>query len=171
MRETRKDSVQKLRSALALLTAMLTCLLFGCAADGYAVPEEGMLFDFYTAPAATAGEAIYREITIEKAADDYFLHVYSGDRSRGTTTSHESYKTTPSALTDVMDIVQKRGMKRWNGKQGISLTGSVTVVKFYDAGGNVIRVSTEHMPEDGELAFSMIAGILDEYLSMARNAK
>lgn len=126
--------------------------------------EGTMLFDYYKATIGVEGEP-YREITLN-AVDDYlYVNVYEGSRSEGTTTMHKAYIGTTELYDELYDAVERYEMLTWNGDVGTSMTGVLEVVKFIGADGDVVRVSSENMPNDGEEAFSYISGLINEYLS------
>lgn len=106
-----------------------------------------LLFNYYSAPIAIIGEALYEEITIEQNNNgSLYLHLYAGNRSKGTTTNHSIYKTDAESLNEVMNIVRRYQISEWNQKRGIGMTGRLLVVKFHTDNGKMIRVSSENIP-------------------------
>lgn len=123
--------------------------------------EKTLLFDYYSAPAAVVGDAEYHEMTLNRGSDGLlYLNTYSGSSTYGTTTSHEAYPVPDALLDEALNVVEKYGMANWNDQAGVGLCGAILVVKFPDEYGNLMRVSTEHMPDDGQKAFGEIAGVL-----------
>jgi len=129
--------------------------------------EGTLLFDYYNAPVAIVGEAFYDEITVNESEGMYFINVYSGSSTEGTTTSHSAYWAPDGLMDELMRAVKKHKMAKWNDRDGVGMTGAVTVVKFRGDDGDYIRVTTEHMPEDGQSAFNEIYSILRDALSEA----
>ena len=62
-----------------------------------------------------------------------------------------------SVLDDCMRIVKKYRMRKW--EKGRGLNGKEYVVRFIDD-GEMIRVSSDYMPENGSEAFEAIRQIL-----------
>ena len=127
--------------------------------------EGTLLFDFYKASVAVVGDAAYSETTINEADGKYCLNTYAGSRTDGTTTKHTAYNASAEVLERVMQVVKKYEMEKWNDSPGVGMCGAITVVKFRDAAGQLIRVSSDHMPDGGEQAFAEIRDILGEYLT------
>ena len=122
--------------------------------------EGTLLFDYYEAPVAIVGEAFYDEITVNESEGMYFINVYSGSSTEGTTTSHSAYWAPDGLMDELMRAVKKHKMAKWNDRDGVGMTGAITVVKFRNDDGDYIRVTSEHMPEDGQSAFNEIYSIL-----------
>ncbi len=130
--------------------------------------EGRLLLDYYSAPAAVVGEAEYHEITVNEGADGaLYFNVYTGSAADGTTTSHKAYKATEEVLAKAKEVVDKYGMATWNDEPGVGITGAVRVCKFVDEYGDLVRVSTEHMPEDGGTAVFAFAEALSSCLEGA----
>ena len=129
--------------------------------------EGTLLYDYYTTPTAVVGDAKYDEITVNESEGMLFINVYSGSSTEGTTTSHKAYRA-PYGLTDKLDrVVKEYKMAKWNSRDGVGMTGKLTVFKFPGADGKLVRVTSENMPEDGEDAFNEIYNILSDALSEA----
>ena len=129
--------------------------------------EGTLLFDYYTTPTAIVGDAQYNEITVNESEGMIFINVYGGSSTQGTTTSHKAYWA-PYGLLDKLDeVVRRYKMAKWNARDGVGMTGRLTVVKFTNGDGNLVRVTSENMPEDGEDAFNEIYNILCDALSEA----
>lgn len=106
--------------------------------------EGTMLFDYYRASVA-AVESTYSEITINGADNGVlYLNVYSGSRSQGTTTSHRAYKVSSTVLDEVLAVVDRYDMAKWNNKDGVGIDGLILVVKFLGNDGNFCRLA--HRP-------------------------
>ncbi|MBR5115081.1 MAG: hypothetical protein IK101_07295 [Oscillospiraceae bacterium] len=129
--------------------------------------EGTLLYDYYTTPTAIVGDAKYDEITVNESEGMLFINVYSGSSTEGTTTSHKAYWA-PYGLTDMLEwVVNGYKMAKWNSRDGVGMTGKLTVFKFPGADGMLIRVTSENMPENGEDAFNEIYTILSDALSDA----
>lgn len=138
------------------------------ASEPESLTEGKLLLDYYSAPAAVVGEAEYHEITVNEGADGaLYFNVYTGSAANGTTTSHKAYKATEEVLDKAKEVVDNYGMDTWNDEPGVGLTGAVRVCKFIDEYGDLVRVSTEHMPEDGNTAVYAFAEALSSCLEGA----
>ena len=71
--------------------------------------------------------------------------------------SHDSYY-------EIYKLIKDNKIDKWNKlKKKYSLNGRIYVLKYFD-GNELIRVSSEHMPEDGTKAFNDIYNKLLEYI-------
>ena len=129
--------------------------------------EGTLLFDYYEAPEAIVGEAFYDEMTVNESEGMIFINVYGGSRTEGTTTSHSAYWAPDGLMDKLMRAVRKRKMDKWNDMEGWGITGAIRVVKFRNDDGSYTRVTSEHMPEDGQSAFDEIYSILCEAVAEA----
>jgi hypothetical protein len=110
--------------------------------------EGTLLFDYYSAPLAIIGDCNYQEITINQVGDKFYLNVYSGSRTKGTTTSHQAYDADSSILKQVVQVVKQYKMADWNNTVDVTgMTGALYVVKFRGPDFKLIRVSTERFPK------------------------
>lgn len=144
---------------------------------------QALLADYYTAPVAIVGESIYHEITLNRGSDgNLYLNVYEGSRDEGTTTSHTVYRVVnpdydgkPDAVVgELNEVVRQYRMEDWNGQPGVGLDGRITVCKFRNSNSSfmdfdheIIRVSTEHMPDNGEKAIAAFRDVLEQALQNA----
>ena len=120
------------------------------------ITNDNLLFDYYEATVATVGGNDREEYCLYKYTDTRLVLA----RYSKTEGSEETmvYCTVPSSvLDDCMDLVDKYNMRNW--KDGSGLNGKKYVVKFMD-GGELKRVSSENMPENGREAFIAIGGLL-----------
>lgn len=131
--------------------------------------EKELLFDYYSAPVAVVGESEYHETTLNRGSDGgYYLNTYSGSCDEGTTESHDAYYADAELLEKLTAVVERYGMAGWNGQTGIGSDGAIRVVKFRGEDGELIRVSTEHMPENGDTVFDEIISVLSAALQNAQ---
>ena len=122
-----------------------------------AIREERMVFDYYEATVATVGGDGYTEYVLYRWDEtDLLLARYS---RQGTGTEHIRVCRVPlSYLYDCLIAVGRTGMRSW--KDGVPMTGMVYVVKFTD-GDQVVRISSDNMPEDGKAAFHTVGSVLE----------
>ena len=125
--------------------------------------EGRLLFDFYSAPVATAdsdaGATEYTERTIIESEGELYLNSYSGD-------DRKLYVATPELLADLLKVVHDKWIRKWNERADSSETGALRVIKFADDEGKMIRVSSDNMPSDGDEVFNRVNRIFHEYLAM-----
>lgn len=150
------------------IAVMMGCLfgLFGCAKK-IPVPSDAekgtMLFDYYFAVVGLPVDAGHHEIVLNAySADEVELVAYEADGS-GKEQS-KSYIVPIKALEDVYKVVHDHKMDKWEGNYGPSgFEGATHVVKFLKD-NELIRVSTDEMPEDGVAVFTEIDHILTGYV-------
>lgn len=127
------------------------------------VDTEGkLLLDYYTAPEAIVGESIYQEMTVNLGSDgNLYLNVYSGSRTYGTTDSHTACPFAEDRLAEIMEFIEENDLEHWNDGDYFGITGVITVVKFRNAEDELIRVSSEHMPDNGKRIMTEIASMMN----------
>ena len=118
--------------------------------------NENLVFDYYEATVATVGGDESSEYCLYKYSDTQLvLAKYSKEEGSEETMV---FCTVPaSVMDDCMALVKKYKMRKW--KNGSGLRGKRYVVKFMDD-GELKRVSSDDMPEDGSKAFSAIEDTL-----------
>ena len=120
-----------------------------------------MVFDYYEATVATVGGDGHDEFVLYRRPNGTMLMAkYSqwGDAAE----SIRACTVTDTALYDCLEIVDENGMRKWNEKDGIAITGAVYVVKFCEA-DRIVRVSSDNMPENGHKAFGEIETTMQKY--------
>ena len=75
----------------------------------------------------------------------------------------KEYLIPKEAYTEVMSVILKNDMHRWNDMQGIAITGGMEVCKFW-LNGSSYRVTTDNMPEDGQSAFGEVQLAIESYI-------
>ena len=120
------------------------------------INEERMVFDYYEATVATVGGDSYTEFVLyEWDEDDLLLAKYS--RQGSGKEICRICRVPSSCLYDCLITVNRNKMKTW--KDGMALTGKIYAVRFRD-GDQVIRISSDDMPEDGRSAFQQVGAVL-----------
>ena len=155
------------RVLLWLIVLLPGTVLFGCGSgSGYGRPakpdtpagvivEANMLFDSYEATVATVGGDGYDEFVLYDHGGEGLILARYG-------TGAETPKTciVPDTVFDgCMAVVRQYGMDQW--KDGCGMTGKICVVKFLQK-GEIVRVSSEMMPDGKESAFSDARRVLTE---------
>lgn len=155
-----------------LLAVIMMFSLFGCGKKeepkvGLEKYDEGdVLFDYYHSAVATPEDAEYSRMSLMLGEDEtLYLHTFSGSRDKGTVTSHRVYSVPEELLTSLNRYVADNKIDKWNDSKYVGLEGAVTEISFRDASGELIKVSTDNMPEDGEQFLRQIASMLREYIT------
>ena len=125
-----------------------------------------LLIDCFERTVGTPEEQPYTEIVLyEYSAGQLLLETYTGGGTPGEKCTQ--YLVPPEAYENALQVIRKTGMKEWNENPNLyGITGYYFVCKFLD-GEEFIRVTSEHMPEDGKEAYSRAAGALWQYASEA----
>ena len=126
-----------------------------------------LLFDYYY-EAQTAGEGAggYYEITLSTTVnpDCLFLDEYT-KASAESETINVRYIVPYDALNECMQVVEDYDFYSWNTREDTaSIDGTLTVCQFPD-GNELMRVSTEAIPEDGHAALDRLCEILTGYMT------
>ncbi|MBQ1317858.1 MAG: hypothetical protein IIY46_10345 [Lachnospiraceae bacterium] len=119
------------------------------------IVESNMLFDSYEATVATVGGDGYDEFVLYDHGGEGLILARYG-------TGAETPKTCivpDTVFDDCMAVVRQYGMDQW--KNGHGMTGKICVVKFLHK-GEIVRVSSEMMPDGKESAFSDARRVLTE---------
>lgn len=158
----------KKRFILALMAAFLLCagIFITTRKEATPVMEDGLVFNWYSAPTAVVGECLYEEITVEVVKSEYYINVYSGDRNALTSTQ-KTYKSEPALITELMKIVDKYALTKQSDERAQPIDGRINVIKFLDNEGTMIRISSDNMPKNGDKAFNEVRKVLMEYLAIA----
>ncbi len=120
------------------------------------ITDENMVFDYYEAAVATVGGNDSEEYVLYKYDDDQLILASYSKQEDSEETMY--YRLVPvSVLDDCMKQVKNYKMRKWKNVSG--LTGRIYVVKFMDK-GEMIRVSSDYMPDNGIKAFDSIRGVL-----------
>ncbi len=140
-------------------------LIRSIAIDRAAPEGRPLLIDYFQQTVGTPEEQPYCEIALY--GDDggqVLLVVYEG--GTGPETS-ESFLVPMEAFEKAMKVVEAHGMAGWNDlPDAVSLEGKRYVCRF-EADGAARRVTSEHMPEGGERAFSELYETLRGYIGGA----
>ena len=132
-------------------------------APAFASDEKVMLFDYYERMVGTEEQMPYTERVLYPYNDDLLLmqcYLNGGMPDEKVV----EYLVPRSVLDELMEIVRKFDMKKWNNRDDTdSIEGEIFVCKFRDEDGAFVRVSSECMPSDGSMAFSEVARSLVRY--------
>ena len=119
--------------------------------------ESAFLFDYFREVTATVGGDGYDELVLygRPNGDGLIFAKYSkwgdaGERRR-------LCLVPETVLDDCHEAIVRHDMRNW--KDGFPMTGARYVVKFKD-GGELIRITSDEMPENGMAAFDEIGSIL-----------
>ena len=132
-----------------------------------AAAEEGLtpgslLIDCFERTVGTPEEQPYSEIVLyEYDAAHLLLETYSNGGTPNETRTQ--YLVPKEAYDKVMKVIRESGMKTWNETANLpGMTGYYFVCKFRD-GKDFIRVTSEHMPEDGKEIYWNVSSALGQY--------
>ena len=118
--------------------------------------NENMVFDYFDKTVATDGNDEYTEFVLYKYTDDKLILVQYNKKPDEDETMDYCF-VSASVLEDCMGIVNNYNLDEWDGKTGID--GKLYVIKFLK-NNELIRVSSEEMPDDGMTAIKLTSGIL-----------
>lgn len=119
--------------------------------------ESAFLFDYFRETVATVGGDGYDELVLYRrpGGDSLILAKYSKWDGGN---EHRRLCIVPETVLDgCLEAVVRHDMKNW--KDGFPITGARYVIKFKE-GDNLIRITSDVMPEDGMAAFDEIGSIL-----------
>lgn len=158
---------------LILLTAVMIMLgLFGCNKtkkldinDFKGSQPNTMLADYYERAAGTEEKQPYYELVMYTNSDSQVL---LEEYRNGDTDEEELYRyfVPAEAAQEVFNVIRETGMDEWNSREKdmTALDGMAYVVKFPDGKGDYQRVTSDHMPEDGNRAFGTVKVTMSKYL-------
>ncbi len=123
-----------------------------------------MILDCYYAPAAVPDKSGHDELVLYADKDGLYVTHYILESDDAEETS-VSYRADEAAVEEAYSLIEKYGMKEWNdGDYFGGLTGAVYVCKFL-CDGELIRCSSEKMPDDGKEALLAVRSVLGGYLT------
>ena len=126
------------------------------------IDGERMVFDYYDAVTGTDGGDEYTEYVLYRWSEyDLLLARYTKFWNEDEVT--RVCRVPKSYLYDCLRVVARSGMREW--KDGIVPTGCYIVVKFKE-GDEILRFSSDDMPEDGFKAFGDIEKVMREAWSI-----
>ena len=128
------------------------------------VAEPVMMIDYYEATVATVGGDGYYEIVLSYVPHSslLYLDVYSGGDGLEETSRRYSV---PDEITDeCYKIIDECNFRDWNANPDYyGITGAYYVCSFLDGDNGYIRVSSDHMPDNGRDLFMKIGAALGKY--------
>lgn len=137
------------------------------------IPAGTLLVDYFeqqTGIIVLAGESAqaeggYYEITLCAHSDTQLqLDVYEREHE-GADERQKTYYVPAASLNEVYRVIDRYAMKNWNsGKGSGGGPGVYYVCKFY-RNGELVRVSSDQMPEDGRDAFAELKALLLSLIS------
>ena len=158
-------------TAIILTAVMIMFSLFSCSnpnnldINTYKKAEPNtMLVDYYDRVVGTPMEQPYEELALYTHSDTQaLLERYTNGGTEDEV--RERYLVPLQAAQDAFDAIRESGMDKWNSRKSgmIAICGRICVCKFPDGGGGYIRVTSEHMPEDGAKAFAKVSAALAAY--------
>ncbi len=131
-------------------------------APGEVLEPGKILIDCFERTVGTPEEQPYDEIVLyEYDASRLLLEAY---HNGGTPNEQRiQYLIPKEAYENVMQVIRKSGMKKWNQTDNLpGMTGFYFVCQFRD-GDEFIRVTSEHMPDDGKEIYRNVSSALGQY--------
>ena len=111
---------------------------------------------------ATVGGG-YHELVITTTDDPEEVRLDEYIKEEGEEETCRSCYIPFSVAQEFLCFVDDYGLAEWNDMEnGISIDGARMVCKFWDGEGH-IRVSTDHMPEDGEETLDTLFELVKSY--------
>lgn len=157
--------MKRTKLSIIILTAvMIMFSLFGCGKpknldiETYKGAEpDTILVDYYDRVVGTPMEQPYEELVLYTYSDTQAMleHYTNG----GTEDEKLSRYIVPiEAAQEAFDVIRETGMDKWNSREKgmTALCGMAYVCKFPDGKGDLIRVTSDHLPEDGTRAFGEV---------------
>lgn len=124
-----------------------------------------MLIDYYYATSATEDGDAYHELVFTTTEDPMQVRVDEYLKEEGGEETCSTVYIDYSFAEIILDYIDIYGMYAWNELEDAhSLDGVLKVCEFW-YGGQHIRVSSEHMPEDGEETLDSLYEMLQAYAS------
>ena len=122
-----------------------------------------MLLDYYRATVATVGGSGYHELVITTTDDPEEVRLDEYIKEEGEEETCRSCYIPFSVAQEFLYFVDDYGLAEWNDMEnGISIDGARKACEFWDGEGH-IRVSTDHMPEDGEETLDTLFELVKSY--------
>ena len=165
--------MKHIKKSIILLTAvMIMFSLFGCSKsdnlniETYKNAEKNtMLVDSYDRVVGTPEEQPYEELVLYTYSDTQALleHYTNGGTENEII---DSYLVPIEAAQEAFDVIRKNGMDKWNDREKgmTAISGKAYVCKFPGKEDDYIRVTSDHMPEDGTRAFGEVKVAMMKYL-------
>lgn len=119
--------------------------------------ESAFLFDYFREVVATVGGDGYDELVLYRRTDGDGLILAKYSKWGNGNERRRLCIVPETILNDCLEAIDRHDMKNW--KDGFPITGARYVVKFRE-GDNLIRITSDEMPEDGMAAFDEIGNIL-----------
>ncbi|MCR5596089.1 MAG: hypothetical protein K6G12_09585 [Lachnospiraceae bacterium] len=121
------------------------------------ITNDQMQFEYYERQYVDENTTEYVDFCLYEC-DNNSAYILARYTKHGSEKEHLSYRLVPnSVIDDCYDCTVEYEMDKWG--TGQALEGAVYVVKFYKL-GNILRVSSESMPENGMEAFDTIGNII-----------
>ena len=127
--------------------------------------EGDVVVDYYIGTVGVEEGNSYRELTLS------YINYYEAKLEVITYSPSDEdekiveYVVPYEAVEMCFDAIDEEGLRSWADLEDYeSLDGGLTAVRFLEENGEMIRVSTERMPEDGERALDRIGAIMAEYI-------
>ncbi|MBQ6849478.1 MAG: hypothetical protein IJN77_00375 [Oscillospiraceae bacterium] len=157
-------------AAIFLLAVLCCFLMTGCHAPDTPEPADNlpagtMVMDYYCKATADAGG--YSEMVLSTTDDSNTLQlsVYTKTDETASEQCTEYFVPYKTAL-ECYTLIESESLKQWSHiSDTVSTDGTLIVFKFYD-NGSYIRVSSDNMPENGEIVLNRISNTMMKYITI-----
>lgn len=127
--------------------------------------EQVLLVDYCKKTVATVGGDGYSETVLYQNRDGscevHFYSKYEYDKAE----KHSGYTVDPAVIEAVYKIINDNKIMQWNDKyNSFGMEGAEYVLKFRGNGGEYIRCTSEHMPDDGLSIMGSVNALLIDFV-------
>ncbi len=122
------------------------------------INPDNMIFDYYEAVVATVGGDGYDEFVLYTRDDGEGLILAKYSKWHEQDEKCLCCLVPGKVFDECMKTVKKHKMHKW--KDGFGITGKVFVVRFPGSDGEMVRVTSDDMPDDGVEAFDAVCEVL-----------
>ena len=128
--------------------------------------EQVLLVDYCKKTVATVGGDGYSETVLYQNRDGscevHYYSKYEYDKAE----KHSGYSVDPAVIDAAYKIINDNRMVQWNHKyDSFGMEGAEYILKFRGSGGEYIRCSSEHMPDDGLSIMGSVNALLNDYVN------
>lgn len=160
-------------AAIVVAVGLFGCLFSGCSVQknnaeyhdkNEILEEEVMLFNYYRATNAAVEGDEYYEIAVYSCDTDGCVKLCIYEKAEGGDEICIEYIVADTVVSECMALTEKYNLSEWeNIKNATSADGALVVVKYKD-GDKYVRVSAEHMPQNGMEILQEIADTISAYI-------
>lgn len=122
--------------------------------------------DWYRATVATVGGDGYEETILYQNADGGFEVHFFSNYEYYETEQHHAYRVDSAVLDELYAYVEQCGFAGWNDEySSFGLTGAYYVFRYRSPDGEIVRVTSDCMPDNGLGLINGARVIMSSYVS------